>query len=189
LIHLDEPEPAHKKPHDSEHRTMSKVRKTKALFYTERPDQTSLVFAPPKVAEYNSAIHRALEAKTWGEFKAIIPVKEYKQLLQRLRGGQYDLESDDAHDADKHHTLPQSNEPFDPEFWFPGFSEGDYPDWLQQKQDLWLPPATLRHFARCDTSVLNGDFWIIDPTFEKDIVDELRREGFSVTRRGDLSFY
>ena len=78
---------------------------------------------------------------TWGEFKAIIPVKEYKPLLQRLREGQYYLETDDAHDADKHHTLPQSNEPFDPEFWFPGFSKGDYPDWLQQKQDLWLPSS------------------------------------------------
>jgi hypothetical protein len=168
---------------------MKQKKSTKRLFYRDVPHMGSLVFAPPKVAEYNSAIRRALGASTWGEFKAIIPVNEYKQLLERLREGQYDLESDDAHDADKHHTLPQSNDPFDPEFWFPGFSEGDYPDWLQQKQDLWLPPATLKHFARYDTSVLNGDFWIIDPTFEKDIVDELRRKGFSVTRRDDLSFY
>ena len=43
------------------------------------PHMESLVFAPPKVAEYNSAIHRALEATTWGEFKARIPPKEYKQ--------------------------------------------------------------------------------------------------------------
>jgi hypothetical protein len=120
---------------------MKKKKSTKRLFYRNAPYLESLVFAPPKVAEYNSAIHHALVASTWGEFKAIIPVKEYKPLLQRLREGQYYLETDDAHDADKHHTLPQSNEPFDPEFWFPGFGEGDYPDWLQQKQDLWLPSS------------------------------------------------
>ena len=112
---------------------MKKKKSTKRLFYRNAPYLESLVFAPPKVAEYNSAIHHAL------------------------------FETDDAHDADKHHTLPQSNEPFDPEFWFPGFSEGDYPDWLQQKQDFWLPPATLKHFARYDTSVLNGPFWTVDP--------------------------
>ena len=89
---------------------MKKKKSAKRLFYRNAPYLESLVFAPPKMAEYNSAIHHALVASTWGEFKAIIPVKEYKPLLQRLREGQYYLETDDAHDADKHHTLPQSNE-------------------------------------------------------------------------------
>jgi hypothetical protein len=79
--------------------------------------------------------------------------------------------------------LPQSNEPFDPEFWFPGFSEGDYPDWLQQKQDFWLPPATLKHFARYDTSVcLTGLFGLLI-RHEKEVVGELRR-AVSLSRAG-----
>jgi hypothetical protein len=100
------------------------------LFYTEAPTE-SLVFAPPKVAEYNSAIHHALEATTWGEFKALIPPEEYKQLLKRLQDGEYDLDDDEDHDAHKQRKLPSNNDPFDPDFWFPGFCEGDYPDWLQ----------------------------------------------------------
>jgi hypothetical protein len=107
----------------------------------------------------------------------------------RLQAGEYDLDDDDESDAHKHRELPSNEEPFDADFWFPGVSEGDYPDWLQKKQDLWIPNSILNRFARLDTSVLNGDFWIIDPACEKDIVEELRREGFSVTRRDDLTFY
>lgn len=169
--------------------TVRQITEARKLFYTNVPHMELLVFAPPKVAEYNSAIYRALEATTWGEFKAMIPPKEYKQLLKRLRDGEYDLDDDEGDDTHKQRNLPENNDPFDPDFWFPGFSEGDYPDWLQTKQDLWLPDSILERFARHDTSVLNGDFWIIDPVFEKDIVEELRREGFSVTRRDDLSFH
>jgi hypothetical protein len=164
-------------------------KKTKALSYTERPDQTSLVFAPPKVAEYNSAIHHALEATTWGEFKALIAPKEYKELLKRLREGEYDLDDDEGHDSHKQRNLPEDNDPFDRDFWIPGSSDGDYPDWLQKDLDLWLPDSILKRFATYETSVLNGPFWNINPDFEKDIVEELRREGFNVTRRDDLTFY
>lgn len=125
-----------------------------------------LVFAPPKVAEYNSAIHRALEATTWGEFKALMPPKEYKRLLNAVREGEYDLHTDDDHHAHKHRDLPSNDDPFDPTFWFPSYGDGDYPDWLQKDQDLWLPDSILKRLARSDTSVLNGDFGIIDPIFE-----------------------
>ena len=172
-------------------KTLSKVRRKhrKTLFYRNKRDQTSLVFAPPKVAEYNSAIHHALAASTWGEFKALIPPKEYKQLLKRLRDGEYDLDDDEGYDAHKQRNLPENKDPFDPDFWIPGFSDGDYPDWLQKDQDLWLPDSILKRFASYETSVLNGPFWNINPDFEKDIVEELAREGFSVTRRNDLTFY
>src|ERR1700723_3523187 len=39
---------------------MKKKKSTKRLFYRNAPYLESLVFAPPKVAEYNSAIHHAL---------------------------------------------------------------------------------------------------------------------------------
>jgi hypothetical protein len=159
---------------------------TRVLFYKKVPHMESLVFSPSKVAEHISAIHHALESTTWGEFKALMPPKEYKQLLKKVRAGELDdLDNDD----NKRRQLPSNGDPFDPELWFPGWCEGDYPDWLQARQAEWLPEPTLKRFGRIDTSVLNGDFWIIDPTFEKDIVEELRHLGFSVTRRDDLSFY
>jgi len=152
------------------------------LFYTNVPHMESLVFAPPKVAEYNSAIHHALEATTWGEFKALIPPEEYKQLLERVRAGELDRYNDEG-------ELPSDDDPFDPDLWFPGFSDGDYPSWLQARQAEWLLEPILKRFAEHKTSVLNGDFWIIDPVCEKDMVEELRREGFRVTRRDDLTVY
>ncbi len=52
-------------------------RAKKALIYRERPDDNGeLAFAPPKVAEYVSAVHNAMQAKTRGEFKARIPPKD-----------------------------------------------------------------------------------------------------------------
>jgi hypothetical protein len=98
---------------------------------------------------------------------------------------EFDLDDDD----NQKHELPSDDDPFHPEYWFPEWCDGDYPDWLQKDQDLWLPKSILYRFARFATSVINGPFWIIDPVFEKDIVEELRREGFSVTRRDDLTFY
>jgi hypothetical protein len=110
-------------------KTMPKVRrtKTKGLFYKERPDSDSLVFAPPKVAEYVSAIHHALEATTWGKFKALMPPKEYRRLLKNVQAG--DLDRDNG--AREQTKLPSDDAPFDPAVWFPEWCVGDYPDWLQ----------------------------------------------------------
>jgi hypothetical protein len=152
------------------------------LFYTTANTPESLVFAPPDKAEYISAIHHALQAATWGEFKARIPTEEYKRLLKEWES---DLDDDDNLKLE----LPSDDDSFHPEYWVPGWSDGDYPDWLQKDQDLWLPKSILERFARFESSAINGPFWIIDPVFEKDIVEELRREGFSVTRRDDLTFY
>ena len=103
-------------------KTLSKVRRKhrKTLFYRNKRDQTSLVFAPPKVAEYNSAIHHALAASTRGEFKALIPPKEYKQLLKRLRDGEYDLDDDEDHNAHKHRNLPVKQRPIRSRFSYSG---------------------------------------------------------------------
>lgn len=53
-------------------KTMSQVGRArrKELYYREC-ENSSLVFAPPKVAKYISAIYRALEAPTWSKFKAL----------------------------------------------------------------------------------------------------------------------
>ena len=101
------------------------------LFYTNVPHMDSLVFAPPKVAEYISAIHHALKAPTWGKFKARIPPEEYKLLLKRVQDGEFDdLDPDD--DDYKPFELPSDENPFEPDSWF-AVSDGDYPDWLQKR--------------------------------------------------------
>ena len=145
----------------SESKPNTNQRHAGTLFYRNAPHMESLVFAPPKVAEYISAIHHALEATTWGEFKARMPPEEYRRLLKKVRMGLRDLDDDDR----KRRKLPSDDDPFHPNFWFPEWCDGDYPDWLQARQAEWLPKSILKHFARHETSVLNGDFWMIDPVF------------------------
>jgi hypothetical protein len=158
---------------------------TRELFYTNVPHMDSLVFAPPKVAEYVSAIHNALRSTTWGEFKTLMPLEEFERLVQRAHSEESDLDEDGFEPA----KLPSDDDKFEPEFWFPEWCDGDYPEWLQTRQNIWLPDTILERFACINTSVINGDFWLIDPVFEKDIVEALRCEGFDVTRRDDLFFY
>jgi hypothetical protein len=68
------------------------------------------------VAEYVSAIHNAMQAKTWGEFKARMPPNEYKRLLKKVQDG--DTKQD---------KLPSDDDsPFDPGDWFPEWFDGDY---------------------------------------------------------------
>ena len=93
-------------------KTKSKVRRTDAeavLFYRYSPGQEALVFAPPKVAQYIAAIHHALAARTWGEFKSRIPPKEYKQLLKRVQDGELDPRKSNS--ASKRAVLVRSRSP------------------------------------------------------------------------------
>jgi hypothetical protein len=74
-------------PSTTQKQPLSKVRRKqrKRLFYTNKPDSEELAFAPPEVAEYVSAIHNAMAAPTWGQFKALIPPEEYERLLEKVR--------------------------------------------------------------------------------------------------------
>jgi len=163
-------------------KTLSKVgrKHRKTLFYRNKPDiGRELAFAPPEVAEYVSAIHNAMQAPTWGKFKALIPPKEYKRLLKKVRDGETEQDK-----------LPSDDDsPFDPGVWFPEWFDGDYLDWIQQEQGKWLPKSIIKRFAERLDSVHNGLFWSIKARSEKSIVRELQRSGFKVTRRDDLTFY
>lgn len=162
-------------------------RRSVDLVFTQAPHLPSLVFAPPDVAEHVSAIHHALEAKTWGAFRTLMPPKEYQTLLIRIRDGEFEYEDEDGNT--ELCRLPSNDDQFDYEFWFPEHSDGDYPDWLQTRQEEWLPEVILQRFGHCEMSVLNGPFWMIDPACEDEIVEALRREGLVATRRNDLNFY
>ena len=162
-------------------KTLSKVlrKQRKTLFYTNRPDSGDLAFAPPEVAEYVSAIHNAMEAPTWGQFKALMPPEEYKRLLRKVRDGETQQDKVPSDD----------DSPFDTGVWFPEWYDGDYPDWIQQEQGKWLPKSIIERFAEQVESLHNGSYWIIEARSEKSIVRELSHMGFKVTRRDDLTFF
>lgn len=154
------------------------------LFFTTVPHMESLIFAPPDVAEKNSLIHQALRSAPWGEFRSLMPGDELERLVEQHQKDWLE----DSEEGDPPYETPHDDERFDPE-WVSGFSEGDYPDWLQKQQELWLPDAILERWGKLETSVLNGNFWTIDPAGEVAIVALLQGSGFRVTRRDDLRFY
>ena len=142
------------------------------LFYRHAPHMESLVFAPPHVAQHISEIHTAFSAETWGEFLRKIPQSEFWELWN-------------SRCEDEEEPLPDPELPFNPA----AICEGDYPAWLQQDQDRWLPSEILERWGKRESSVMNGSFWIIDPAQEQEIVQRLSELGITARQRRDLRFH
>jgi hypothetical protein len=149
------------------------------LFYRHAPHMESLVFAPPDLAARESQIYRAFAAKTWGEFQYFMPEDDFRELIKAKCKITWD----------ELFVIPQPDDPFEPETICPSYSVGNYPDWLQKTQDLWLPKEILEHWGRRESSMFNGPFWIIDPKKEQKIVLRLRKLRIHAQRRDDLYFY
>ena len=145
------------------------------LCYRVSPANDGLVFAEPERAEYIAGIHDALQnAKTWGEFKAKLDPEEYEQIL-------FSFDENDE-------PRPKNSDPFDASS-VPGYCDGDYPDWLQQDMDYWLPEDILEKYATNEVTMLNGNYYHIDEGHEEAICRDLKALGFEVIRRDDLYFY
>jgi len=145
----------------------------KTLYYKE--SRGTLVFAPPDIAERVSQIHFALSAPTWGELKARMPEGE----LEAIRSE--DEDPDDLQEPD------DASE--DPAERISGFSEGDYPIWLQTLQHTYLPADICDQYGVSKSSVHNGNFWSFDPANAGVIVNALQLKGYEVIRRDDLTFW
>ena len=148
------------------------------LFYRHVPHMKSLVFAPPHKAARISRIRNAFAAKTWGEFQSRMPEGDILELMETYE-----------QNSGERFIPPQPDDPFNPDEICGAFSDGDYPEWLQQDQDFYLPAEILERWGENKSSVLNGDFWIIDPEQEQEIVDRLRELGILAIRRDDLRFH
>jgi hypothetical protein len=70
-----------------------------------------------------------------------------------------------------------------------GWSDGDYPPWLQREMDLFLPKEVLRRYGTQPSSVLNGSFWLIPSENLEAVCDALRGLGWVLERAQKLEFY
>jgi len=146
------------------------------LFYRKIPHMDAVVFASPTQAYEVHTIRSALEqAKTWGELEILMPPGEVEDILTRA-------------DDDVDEVRPEPEDSFSAE-QVPGFSDGDYPFWLQQTMDNVLPADILERYATLTATVLNGDFWHIDTEYADAIVEELQQRGITVAERPDLDFF
>jgi hypothetical protein len=154
------------------------------LYYREAPHDSYLVFAPRERALFVDQLHRAIkESTTWGEFRKRMPAGEYQRLYEDIFSSDPDViaEGEDARE-------PADKEPFTSDC-VPGYSDGDYPPWLAQEQDLYLPSELLREFATRADTFINGSFWRLDPKNVALVVERLRVLGYQAERREDLKFW
>lgn len=145
------------------------------IAYTTAPHNGGLVFATPERAELVSRVHRAIaSAETWGEFRRLMPRVEYSHVVRAF--------------DENCEPRPRGTDPFDPES-VPGWSDGDYPPWLQSQMDRLLPYEVLKRYGKLEATAINGSFWMIPA----DRIDEVRAAlealNYVVEQRDDLNFW
>jgi hypothetical protein len=137
--------------------------------------EENAIFASREAAEESDQIHRAINTShTWGEFKKRMPPAEYESMMV----SQFD---------ENEEVRPKSKDPFDPE-QIDGYLEGDYPPWLMQSMDAFLPMDVLQKFGSREASTINCDYWNIPPRNVKDLVRTLIEMNFTVTEEPNMDF-
>ena len=150
------------------------------LVYRKVPHMDSLVFASLEDAMFLDQIHEAIGAETWQEFEYLMPAAELAELIAQ--------HNEDC-DYEEAFLIPRPTERFEFSQLCAAYMDGDYPDWYQKQQEVWLPSDFLERWGRQETTVLNGEFWNIDPANEKAILIDLRKRGLEAEKREDLYFY
>ena len=142
------------------------------LYNTSEPSQ-GVVFAEKERATAVAQIWSALNtAKTWGEFKAKMPVDEFRDMAENQDWGPEEFDEEAPFEKDD----------------VPGFSDGDYPEWLQATMLDWFPEELIEKYGPTVNSVLNGPFLQLPTEKTEEIAADLRLLGYTVTK-SDLYFY
>mgnify|MGYP000597806571 CR=1 FL=1 len=146
------------------------------LLYRIAPHNGGVVFAEEGRALEIARLHNALRiASTWGEFKTLIPAKEYSAIVRRS----FD---------DLGERRPRSTDGFNAE-QICGWSDGDYPPWLQAEMHVCLDTDTLSRFAEERSTAINGKYWHIDPGVLPELLGHLRSAGVRTKRAEALPFH
>jgi hypothetical protein len=110
------------------------------LLYRIAPHNGGLVFAPPSRARFVARIHEAIaSAENWEQFPHLMPRKAYSEVLE--------IAFDDNGEP-----RTRGRDPFSGEM-VPGWSDGDYPPWLQREMDHVVPEEVLVPRCRCSKTV------------------------------------
>ena len=153
------------------------------LVYRTAPHMDSLVFAPLEVALRIDQTHEALGASTWCEFTYLMPIDDLNEMLLERNNPEEDWLQEDLF------AIPGPAAAVDLEQLCPQYFDGDYPQRLQKQQEYWVPKDILERWGRKDTTMLNGDFWMLETQYEAEILVQLKNKGLEVVKRDDLFFY
>jgi hypothetical protein len=156
-------------------------RKQRVLYYRVAP-HGYLVFTPPKRAEHNGRLHRALvESTTWGESRRRMRVSEYRTLFRE----------EFSWNARELRENPGLREAGDDELFphdVPGYCDGWHPPWIVQEQGQYLHADVFEKFGT-DTDIPNGYYRHFSPANDAFILEVLRNRGYVLEHRGDLAFW
>lgn len=115
-------------------------------------------------------------SSTWGEFRTQVSQERFDEILDLF--GEYDGEVGEG--------VPRDDEPF-PGTDIPSINDGDYPEWPAQQMLQWIPRHILdSDYSEVQTSALNGDFLVLDPAREAEVVAAFQSAGFLTTRDEEL---
>lgn len=145
------------------------------LLYRTVDHNGGLVFATEPEARRVARIHRAIEdARTWAEFRSLMSRRDYSEVLAAI-----DLTGE---------RRPKGKDEFSGE-GVPGWTDGEYPTWLQAGMDYVIPRKVLIRYGELKDTWLNGSYWHLPPEREQEIVRALESLGFEVERAQDLRFW
>ena len=131
-----------------------------------------LVFDTVENALYAEALSGALEeAKTWGEFRRMLPAGEW-ETVEAL------LQSRSAHDDDEGAPWDEDAAPFTSSD-IPGLDDGYYPEWRQADMEEVVPEDLLETFGKRECSP-NGMFWLVPHEHAEALAEALRQRGYHV---------
>lgn len=133
-----------------------------------------LVFAFESRARLVHEINHAIkEAETWKDFFRLLPDSESRRLRALIEQEVGPIDATGRFNRE----------------WLPGYSDGDYPPWLQAEMGACLPAIVLDEFSLRESSSVNGPFWQIPADMRDALVRRLRERGFAVHERSDWDFY
>jgi hypothetical protein len=133
----------------------------------------TLVFSDKNRALCVHQIWQAINrAKTWKEFFTLLPASE-RRAFKGLLVSEDEFRPQDRFSAES----------------LPGYSDGDYPPWLQAEVNQHIPTVLLEEFGVAQTSTINGWFWEIPAEIEMGLVERLKAAGFAVEKREDWFFF
>jgi hypothetical protein len=145
------------------------------LLYRIAAHNGGLVLATEDRARCVARIHEAIRtSRTWADFRHAMPRREYSTVLRIL--------------DEQCEPRPKGGDAFSGEM-LPGWTDGDYPPWLQAEMSTLIPNAILTRFGKRKVTHHNGSFWWIPPEATGAICAELSAAGWTVEHAPDLPFW
>lgn len=146
------------------------------LLYRIVPHNGGVVFARPERAVEIAKIHDAIaSSSTWRDFESAMSAEHFSQLIAKSF-------------VEIGEPRPEPGDPFSGEC-IPGWTDGDYPEWLQQEMDGVVPRTILEQFGRLESTSINGSFWFVPKECLSEICDAIRSLGWEVENAQELPFH